>query len=170
MILANEKYTAIVQTLDLVQLETTVTIQEVKHTAQIIKRNEDDKYRLVIFKGDKPKSNTKTVVVFATDHYSKALETLDNLANIASRGESLKPFTVLKTRKGRERLVTFANMKEALDYFSYTLECGASWYGHRGCKKVNRTPTTPKALMTALANSVRNTQGSCYDPDRYKLV
>lgn len=61
-------------------------------------------------------------------------------------------------------------LAELIEYFGYTLEKGASWQWERGCKKVNRNPKSIKGLMTALENSVWNTQGSCYNRNAYILL
>lgn len=80
-----------------------------------------------------------------------------------------KEYTIISHHRGRATEYT-GTMEYLVDeVFGYTLECGASWSGQRGCKKVNRYPKTAKALVTALNNSSYNTQGSCYDPDWYEL-
>ena len=81
----------------------------------------------------------------------------------------MKTYTILKTHRGKTREVT-GTIPELIEYFGYTLECGASWSGHRGCRKVNKQPKTIKSLVIALNNAVHNTQGSCYDPDYYEYV
>lgn len=75
----------------------------------------------------------------------------------------MKPFTVIKTRRGQQTSTT-ATLEEHLKYFAYTLEVGNSWN-----PKINRNPKTAKGLISALNKSVTETQGSCYDPNYYEL-
>jgi hypothetical protein len=48
-------------------------------------------------------------------------------------------------------------LTEAIEYFAYTLEVGASWSHEKGNKKINKTPTTIKGLITNLNNASNNT-------------
>ena len=80
----------------------------------------------------------------------------------------MKTYTIFKTHRGRTTEIS-GTLPELVEYFGYTLKSGASWSGHRGCRKVNTEPKTIKSLITALNNAVYNTQGSCYDPDSYDL-
>jgi hypothetical protein len=53
---------------------------------------------------------------------------------------------------------------EAVDYFGYTLECGASWSHEKGNKKINRSPKTIASLLTNLNNASSNTaRNGCGD-------
>jgi hypothetical protein len=45
---------------------------------------------------------------------------------------------------------------EAIEYYGYTLEVGASWSHEKGNRKINRNPTTIKSLLTALNNASNN--------------
>jgi hypothetical protein len=47
-------------------------------------------------------------------------------------------------------------LAEAIEYYSYTLQVGASWAHERGNKKVNTAPATIAGLMTALNNAANN--------------
>ena len=73
---------------------------------------------------------------------------------------STSPYTG-KTNTSRPLTVA-----EAVQYYSYTLECGASWEHERGNKKVNRNPKTINSLITALNvasnNQARNGCGNYY--------
>lgn len=69
----------------------------------------------------------------------------------------------------KKETVYVGTLQELIKAFSYTLECGASWQHESGCKKVNVAPKTIRGLLTALENSVWNTQGSCYSRDSYWL-
>ena len=64
---------------------------------------------------------------------------------------STSPYT---GRSNTSRPLTVA---EAVEYFSYTLECGASWAHEKGNKKINRSPKTIKSLVTNLNNASSNT-------------
>lgn len=73
---------------------------------------------------------------------------------------STSPYT------GRSRESRPLTIAEAVDYFSYTLEVGASWAHEKGNKKINRKPTTIRSLITnlnnAASNSARNGCGDYY--------
>jgi hypothetical protein len=75
----------------------------------------------------------------------------------------MKQHTIIKTRKGKDTEYT-GSLIELTKSFSYTLLCGNEWNS-----KINQTPKTIKGLITALNQSVRETQGSSYDPDYYQL-
>ena len=79
-----------------------------------------------------------------------------------------KVYTIIKNHRGTDKEVT-GTLSELIQYFSYTLECGASWSYQKGCKKVNTEPKSIKGLITALSNAVYNTQGSCYNQDYYRI-
>lgn len=81
----------------------------------------------------------------------------------------MKTYTIIKTSHGRTTEVT-GTIPELINYFSYTLKCGASWNYEKGCRKVTTQPKTIKSLMTALSNAVYNTQGCRYDQDSYDYV
>jgi hypothetical protein len=56
---------------------------------------------------------------------------------------------------------------EAVEYYGYTLEKGASWQHEKGNKKINRNPTTIRSLLSNLNNAVNNAAqngyaGECY--------
>lgn len=80
-----------------------------------------------------------------------------------------KEYTVICHHRGRAHEYTGTLQYLIEDVFSYTLECGASWQNHTGCRKVNRNPKSGKGLVTALNNAAHNTMGSCFDPDWYEL-
>ena len=74
-----------------------------------------------------------------------------------------KEYTIVKYHRGRKNEVT-GTLEYLKDYFGYTLECGHSWN-----RRINPDPKTFKALVNALNASVRETQGSCWDPDYYSI-
>ena len=57
-------------------------------------------------------------------------------------------------------------LAEAIEYYRYTLEVGASWAHEKGNKKINLAPKTIAGLMTALNNAsdnaARDGNGSAY--------
>ena len=65
-------------------------------------------------------------------------------------------FTLIKHRKGQERTLTMT-LPEFIDYFSYTLEVGASWD-----RKVNRNPRTFTAFVSSLRRACEAEEGCCY--------
>ena len=46
---------------------------------------------------------------------------------------------------------------EAVEYYGYTLECGASYEHEKGNKKINRNPKTIASLIKNLNNASNNT-------------
>ena len=80
-----------------------------------------------------------------------------------------KRYVITYTRpmSGRSYTSRPLTIEEAVDYFGYTLECGASWQHERGNKKINRNPKTIKSLITNLNNasdnSARNGCGDYYE-------
>ena len=62
-------------------------------------------------------------------------------------------------------------VEEAVEYYGYTLEVGASWAHEKGNKKINRKPTTIKSLITNLNNAsdnaARNGCGDHYSAVEY---
>jgi hypothetical protein len=69
-----------------------------------------------------------------------------------------KQYVITCTRpmSGRSNTSRPLTVAEAVEYYSYTLEVGASWAYEKGNKKVNRNPTTIKALITNLNNASNN--------------
>jgi len=47
-------------------------------------------------------------------------------------------------------------LEEAIDYYGYTLEVGASWSHEPGNKKINTSPKTITSLITNLNNASNN--------------
>ncbi len=60
-------------------------------------------------------------------------------------------------------------IKEAIDYFEYTLECGQSWQHERGNKKINRNPKTITSLISNLNNAVNNSAANGYAGKSYSF-
>lgn len=73
---------------------------------------------------------------------------------------------VITNRKGlfetREYKSCPLTVAEAVEYYGYDLEKGASWEHERGNKKINRNPKTIKALLTALNNASSNAAANGY--------
>jgi hypothetical protein len=63
---------------------------------------------------------------------------------------STSPYT------GRSHHSRALTLEEAIKYYSYNLEVGASWAHEKGNKKINRSPKTIKGLITNLNNSSSN--------------
>lgn len=170
MILNNAPYYSVVQSQDRIQFETTVTILGAKHTAQIIKRNVKDAYWVVLFRGDEAKAKTKTKVRAEYDSYQDAYSFLSKLANCASRGDSIKPLTIVKTSHGITYQNDFPSVFEATRHYCHTLAEGARWMGQVGSRRVNQAPTNAKSLHAALINTVWNAQGGREVQDAYEVV
>jgi hypothetical protein len=75
----------------------------------------------------------------------------------------MKTYTITKIHNGREYSQT-GTVAELTEYYGYTLECGNSW-NHR----IPLQPKTAVSLVSALNRSVKETQGSSYDPDVYYM-
>ena len=77
-----------------------------------------------------------------------------------------KRYIITHTRpmSGRSYASRPLTLAEAVEYYAYTLECGASWQHERGNKKVNRNPKTIASLITNLNNaSNNNASNGCGD-------
>ena len=79
----------------------------------------------------------------------------------------MKSFTLLKHRSGPvhndTREVT-GTLEELTNYFSYTLECGASWN-----KKIKQHPKTIKSLISNLNKSFEEKEAACYNRTSVEL-
>lgn len=79
-----------------------------------------------------------------------------------------KQYVITYTRPmtGRSYTSKPLTVEEAVVYFGYTLECGASYEHERGNKKINRNPKNINSLLTNLNNasnnSARNGCGAYY--------
>ena len=81
-----------------------------------------------------------------------------------------KQFIITYTRpmSGRSYTSRPLTLEEAVDYYAYTLEVGASWAHEKGNKKINRKPTTIKSLITNLNNASNNAaRNGCGDYYEY---
>jgi hypothetical protein len=77
-----------------------------------------------------------------------------------------KRYVITHTRpmSGRSYKSSPLTVKEAVAYYGYSLECGASWQHEKGNKRVNRHPTTIKSLIVNLNNASKNTaRNGCGD-------
>lgn len=67
-----------------------------------------------------------------------------------------KTYTIIIHRNGRDSRETSGTLEELIEYFSYTLEKGASWQHERGNKKIDRHPKTIASLVKNLNNAENN--------------
>jgi hypothetical protein len=69
-----------------------------------------------------------------------------------------KAYIITSTRpmSGRTYDSRPLTIAEAVDYYGYTLEVGASWAHEKGNKKINRNPRTIKSLLANLNNASNN--------------
>jgi len=87
-----------------------------------------------------------------------------------------KRYVITSTRpmSGRSYKSRPLTLAEAIDYYGYTLECGASWQHEKGNKKINRRPASIKSLITNLnnasSNSARNGCGDYYEAAEFTGV
>jgi hypothetical protein len=83
----------------------------------------------------------------------------------------IKTFTIKHTRHRNDRSFTMTGtVAELVEQNSYTLECGASYCHEKGNKKINRTPTTIKSLLSNLNNAENNSAANGYSGISYTLV
>lgn len=71
------------------------------------------------------------------------------------------------TRTYQSRPLTLA---EAIEYYGYTLEKGASWQHEKGNKKINRAPKTIQSLITNLNNAENNAAANGYSGASYSYT
>lgn len=71
--------------------------------------------------------------------------------------------------KCREKILT-GTLEELTEWFSYSLEVGASHQNEQGCKKINRHPGTIKSLLTNVENAKNNSSIFGYSGYSYELV
>jgi hypothetical protein len=78
--------------------------------------------------------------------------------------QTIKLIALINTHRGRNTLWV-GTLDQMTKSFSYTLECGNSW----NCKiKTADQIKSIKSLVSNLKKSVNETQGGCYDRDRYE--
>lgn len=75
-----------------------------------------------------------------------------------------KKFKIIKTKHldGRTYESDVGTVAELVQYYSYTLECGASWQHEKGNKKINRNPKSITSLISNLNNAVNNSAANGY--------
>lgn len=74
-----------------------------------------------------------------------------------------------KYRSDREYVTPPMSLDEALQYFSYTLECGRRCEREKGNKKINMNPKTVPSLVKQLNNAASNAangNGASYSYER----
>lgn len=85
-----------------------------------------------------------------------------------------KRYVITSTRpmSGRSYTSRPMTVAEAVAYYGYTLECGASWEHEKGNKKINRNPKSIDALIknlnNASNNSARNGCGDYYEAKAFR--
>lgn len=85
----------------------------------------------------------------------------------------MKQYIITSTRPMSRRSYTSGplTVPEAVKYYGYTLEVGASWSHEKGNKKINRNPKTIKSLITNLNNASNNAAmngwGDYYTAEEY---
>lgn len=82
----------------------------------------------------------------------------------------MKTYTIIKTkeRTGQEYTST-GTLKELIEGFSYTLECGKSWERDKGNVKINVNPRTIDGLIKNLNNAVNNSAANGYAGISFRL-
>ena len=72
-----------------------------------------------------------------------------------------KKYIVTRTQYRNSGTTAYNNnipmtIAELIEYYSYTLEKGASWAHEKGNRKINKNPKSIKSLITNLCNSENN--------------
>lgn len=78
-----------------------------------------------------------------------------------------KTYTIIKSRSGRSRNDSSeitGTLEYLTNYFSYTLEIGASWN-----KKINRYPKTIKSFISNVQMAFEEKEACCYDRTHIEL-
>ena len=81
----------------------------------------------------------------------------------------MKTYNIEIDRRGRTRETGYKTLQELIEYFSYTLECGASYQHEKGNKKIDRNPKTIKSLIKNINNAVNNAAANGYSSKYYRL-
>ena len=81
-----------------------------------------------------------------------------------------KTYTIIKTRRGKETVISGTLEYLVNDYFGYTLEVGKSWEHEKGNRKVNINPKTGAALVKSLNIAVDNAAANGYSGVSFELV
>jgi len=71
-----------------------------------------------------------------------------------------------RSRTGRES-ATAGTLDQLISYYSYTLECGASYQDEKGNSKINRMPKSISALVVNLNKAVNNSAANGYAGQHY---
>lgn len=75
-----------------------------------------------------------------------------------------------KERTGDFSVTAPMTIAEAVKYYAYTLEKGASWQHEPGNAKINREPKTIASLIKNLNNAVNNAAANGYASETYSIV
>ena len=79
-----------------------------------------------------------------------------------------KQYKIIKTRHygwpghGHKSESDVGTVEDLIQYYFYTLECGAAYEHEKGNKKINCSPKTIKSLVTNLNNAVNNSATNGY--------
>lgn len=76
----------------------------------------------------------------------------------------MKSYKIRKIRKGQERVIE-GTLEYLTNYFSYTLEVGASYN-----RKVNCHPRTITSLMSNLKKALDIQEGCCYERTYLEVI
>ena len=63
----------------------------------------------------------------------------------------------------------YKTLEELVEYFGYTLECGAAYQHEKGNKKIDRNPKTINSLIKNLNNAVSNAARDGVGNKEYRL-
>lgn len=79
-----------------------------------------------------------------------------------------KTYKIVESRRGRETTIS-GDLPYLIDYFSYTLSCGASYQHEKGNKQINQNPTTLRSLVSNLNNAKNNSAANGCGSSHYRV-
>ena len=80
----------------------------------------------------------------------------------------MKKYNIEVNRPTSSYQTGYKTLEEFIEYFSYTLECGAAYQHEKGNKKIDRNPKTFKSLLKNLNNAVNNAALNGYSSTFYR--
>ena len=80
----------------------------------------------------------------------------------------MKTYNIEIIRNGNVRETGFRTIPELIEYFGYTLECGAAYQHEKGNKKIDCNPKTIRSLIKNINNAVNNSAANGYSSTYYR--
>ena len=104
-------------------------------------------------------------------HYRRDLERNNESLNEA-KTDKVYNIEIKRSPLGLPTRVNYASgtLAELIEYFSYTLEVGASWQREKGNKKINQNPKSVASLVSNLYNAKNNAAANGYSGYFYRVM